>query len=256
MTILLGWAGAAAVFAALWAVQRRTRNATSVDVAWAAVLGGLAILYAGVTPGPQARRLVVGCLACVWAMRLAFHLWSHRVRRAIEEDGRYASMRSHWGERAQRNFFFFYQGQALVAVLFSVPFLAAMGRAGALDAWDVSGIALAVVAVFGEGIADRQLAAWRSNPAHRGRTCRAGLWRTSRHPNYFFEWVHWWAYVLLGGGAWVTWLGPILMLLFLFKLTGIPYTEKQALKSRGDDYRAYQETTSVFFPWFPSRKRS
>ena len=118
---------------------------------------------------------------------------------------------------------------------------------------DLAGALLAVGALVGEGIADRQLAAWRHDPANRGVTCRAGLWRYSRHPNYFFEWVHWWAYVLIGAGVWWTLLGPALMLVFLFRLTGIPYTEQQALKSRGEDYKRYQQTTSVFFPWFPKQ---
>jgi steroid 5-alpha reductase family enzyme len=81
--------------------------------------------------------------------------------------------------------------------------------------------------------------------------CRAGLWRYSRHPNYFFEWVHWWAYVLIGHAAPLTLLGPAAMLLFLFRVTGIPYTERQALKSRGEQYREYQRTTSRFVPWPP-----
>jgi steroid 5-alpha reductase family enzyme len=107
--------------------------------------------------------------------------------------------------------------------------------------------------VLGETSADRQLSRFRANPANRGRTCREGLWRYSRHPNYFFEWTHWFSYLVIGHGIWPTWIGPAAMLLFLFRLTGIPFTEQQAIKSRGDDYRAYQRETSVFFPWFPKR---
>jgi steroid 5-alpha reductase family enzyme len=94
--------------------------------------------------------------------------------------------------------------------------------------------------------------------ANRGHTCRDGLWRYSRHPNYFFEWLHWWAYVPLSLGAaggWATILAPLVMLFFLFCVTGIPATEAQALQSRGADYRQYQRTTSAFFPWFPRRER-
>ena len=113
------------------------------------------------------------------------------------------------------------------------------------------GICVWVISVTGETIADNQLANFRSMSQNQGKTCRNGLWRFSRHPNYFFEWLHWWSYVLLGQGSALTWLGPPLMLLFLFRVTGIPYTEIQAVKSRGDDYRNYQKTTNVFFPWFP-----
>jgi steroid 5-alpha reductase family enzyme len=235
----------------LWLRQLRTKNATSVDAAWSAGMGVLAVGYALLADGAPSRRLMVGALGFLWAIRLATHLIGDRVI-GRPEDGRYRAMREHWGGRAPRYFFFFYQGQAVVATLFSIPLLAAM-RGGAPDGWMVAGVAVWLLAVLGEATADRQLARFRAEPANRGKTCRQGLWRYSRHPNYFFEWTHWFCYVLIGHGAWLTWLGPALMLLFLFRLTGIPYTEQQALKSRGDDYRAYQRDTSVFFPWFPKR---
>jgi steroid 5-alpha reductase family enzyme len=164
-------------------------------------------------------------------------------------------MREFWGERAQRNFFLFFQAQALFIVIFALPLLAVtLSPRPALDLWDALGVVIWVVAVAGETVADRQLARFRADPANRGKTCRLGLWRLSRHPNYFFEWLHWWAYVPLGIGGpwgWVTLLGPAMMWLFLFRITGIPHTEQQALISRGDDYRDYQRTTSVLIPWFP-----
>ena len=249
-----GWLATAVAMALLWARQRRTRNATSVDAAWALALGLLAIAYAVFAEGEPARRALVGVVAGAWAFRLAAYLYFARVRRETEEDGRYRAMRAHWGARAQTWFFVFYQGQAFLAALFSGFFLLAMSRPGPLDLLDLGGALVGLGAIGGELLADRQLARWRADPAHRGRTCRSGLWRYSRHPNYFFEWVHWWAYVLIAWGApwwWATLLGPGLMLLFLYRITGIPYTERQALKSRGEDYRTYQRTTSAFFPWFP-----
>jgi steroid 5-alpha reductase family enzyme len=252
MIVAYGWAVVAVGMALLWWRQTRTRNATSVDAAWAAALGLLALAYAWLTPGEPARRVLVAGVAGVWAFRLAYHLVRYRVLRESEEDGRYRAMREYWGARAQPWFFVVYQLQAAVAALFSIFFLLAMRRPGPLDAWDFAGLAVALIALGGEAMADRQLATWRA--AHPGKTCRAGLWRYSRHPNYFFEWIHWWAYVLIGVGNWYLLLGPALMLLFLFRVTGIPYTERQALKSRGDDYRRYQRTTSVFFPWLPEQE--
>ena len=103
--------------------------------------------------------------------------------------------------------------------------------------------------------ADRQLARFKADPANAGLTCRVGLWRWSRHPNYFFEWLHWWSYCAFAVGSgwwwWTTLVGPVVMLTLLFKVTGIPATEAQAIRTRGDDYRAYQRTTSPFIPWFP-----
>jgi steroid 5-alpha reductase family enzyme len=120
--------------------------------------------------------------------------------------------------------------------------------------WLVGGVAVWLLSVVGEGIADRQLARFRENPANKGKTCRDGLWRYSRHPNYFFEWLHWFAYVLLAVGSpwfWLSAAGPVVMYLFLRYVSGIPYTEAQALRSRGEDYRRYQQTTPMLFPWFP-----
>jgi steroid 5-alpha reductase family enzyme len=248
--VLVSWAGLAVVLAGLWYRQTRTRNATSVDVVWAAALGTLALVYAASFDGNPARRLLVGALAGIWGFRLAAYLLTDRVLRATEEDGRYRAMRAHWGTAANAWFFVFYQGQALVAVLFSLPIAAAM-QGGPPDGWFAAGAGVWLTAVIGETIADRQLARFRANPANRGQVCDRGLWRYSRHPNYFFEWVHWWAYVLMAHGAPLSWIGPATMWLILFRLTGIPYTEQQALKSRGDAYRRYQQSTSVFFPWPP-----
>jgi steroid 5-alpha reductase family enzyme len=110
--------------------------------------------------------------------------------------------------------------------------------------------------VAGEALADRQLAAHRRDPANKGKTCRSGLWRYSRHPNYFFEFLHWFAYVFLAVGMGIGWIaasliGPAVMLVFLYRVTGIPYTEAQALRSRGEDYAEYQRTTSPFLPLPP-----
>ena len=111
-----------------------------------------------------------------------------------------------------------------------------------------------LVAVVGETAADLQLADFKRKPWNHDRVCREGLWYCSRHPNYFFEWVHWWTYVLMAVGlpnAWLTWLGPLVMGWALVKLTGIPLAEEQAVLRRGEDYRRYQRVTSSFFPWFP-----
>ncbi len=255
--VLSGWLVMAAVMAALWVVQRARRDAGVVDVGWAAGLGLLAVLYAVLAAGPLLRRLLVATMAGAWSLRLAWYILVNRVL-GKPEDGRYQTLRSKWGDRAQSRFFVFFQLQALVDVIFSLPYLVAMTNpTPGLGVCGLAGVLVWVVAVVGEALADRQLAAFRADPANRGRTCRVGLWRLSRHPNYFFEWLHWWSYVLLAvGSPWwaLTLVGPVLMLFFLFKVTGIPATEAQALASRGEDYRDYQRTTSAFVPWFPRRR--
>lgn len=255
---LLGWiwALAAILMVIMWEIQRRTENASLVDVAWTLGVGGSAVLYALLAEGDLTRRVLVAVLAGTWSLRLAWHVFDRVWDK--EEDARYQRLRARWSHYTQLKFFFFYQSQALAIVLFSIPFLVVTMTDESLPAWAmVTGILIWLVAVGGEALADRQLEAWRADPANRGRTCRAGLWRYSRHPNYFFEWLHWWAYLPLAVGSpwwWLTLLGPAVMLFTLFKLTGIPHTEQQALASRGEDYRAYQRSTSVFIPWFPKQE--
>lgn len=253
--LFLGWVLAAAMMAALWAVQRARRDAGVVDVGWAAGLGLLAIAYATAGGGPPLRRTLVAAMAATWSFRLAWHLLADRVV-GREEDGRYRTLRARWGSRAQARFFAFFQVQALADVVLSVPFLVAMRVPGPLGAWGVAGVGVWAVAVVGEALADAQLAHFRADPGNRGRTCRSGLWRASRHPNYFFEWLHWWAYVLLAVGSpawWAALVGPALMLYLLLEVTGIPATEAQAVLSR-PDYAEYRRTTSAFVPWFPKRQ--
>jgi steroid 5-alpha reductase family enzyme len=154
----------------------------------------------------------------------------------------------------------FYLLQATWVVLFAVPQYVAMHNARPFGILDMTAIAIFAVSVIGESIADRQLARFRGDSANRGEVCQVGLWRYSRHPNYFFEWLHWFAYPLLaiglGPAAYVALLGPALMLVFLLKITGVPPTELRALQSRGERYREYQRTTSAFFPWFPKETAS
>ena len=243
-----------ALMLALYGVARRVNKVGVVDVGWAWATGLLAVAVLLAGDGDPVRRAVAaGCIG-LWSLRLGTYLLFNRVIGA-EEDGRYQAMLDHWGDTAWRKMFWFYLAQAGFAILFAVPMLpVATAPAPFPSLADAAALAVWAVAVLGEGVADRQLARWRAAPEHRGRTCRAGLWRYSRHPNYFFEWLHWWAYVLLALSSpwwWVTLAAPALMLAFLYRFTGIPYTEAQALRSRGEDYRDYQRTTSAFFPWFP-----
>lgn len=241
------------VMAATWELQRRTRNAGYVDVSWAALMAVAALLYGTVASGPNMQRLLVVMLAGTWAVRLVLHLLARVL--SEEEDGRYRQLRAHWNGD-QRRFFWFFQAQALIATLMSVPFLvAASSQVPSPNAWSHAAVAVWILALLGETVADRQLAQFRAAPENRGQVCQAGLWRYSRHPNYFFEWLHWFSYVLLSVGSpwwWISLLlGPVLMGAALLWITGIPYSEAQALRTRGEAYRRYQQRTSAFFPWFP-----
>jgi len=197
-----------------------------------------------------------------WGVRLTLHIL-HRLLADEYEDPRYMMLRRKWGDYASRKFFFFYQAQGLANMILTAPILLLMSNSReSFSIYDLLGALVIVGAVFGETIADRQLLRWKENPENHGLTCREGLWAVSRHPNYFFEWVHWLGYpvlglALLGTGLEIWWpltlVGPVLMLVLLLGFTGIPYTEQQALKSRGENYRAYQREVSAFLPWFPKK---
>jgi len=116
----------------------------------------------------------------------------------------------------------------------------------------VLAVATWLLAMSGEWLADYQLARFRRNPANAGKVCRDGLWKRSRHPNYFFEWMHWFAYAFLAVGApgfWLTIDGIAAMYVFLTRLTGIPHVEREALAKRGEAYREYQQSTPMLIPW-------
>lgn len=254
LAVALVIAGMGAAMAGLWLESLRRREADIVDLGWTLGLGAAALYYAGVLDvGLPARRWLVAAMAAIWSARLGFHLLQ-RVR-SPGEDGRYRDLRAKWGDRARGRFFVFFQAQGLLVALLSLHFLGAMAASSApLGVLDAVGVALWLVAIVGEAIADRQLAGFRADPSTRGQVCRRGLWRYSRHPNYFFEWFHWVAYVPLALAAswWPAMLiAPAVMLFFIVFVTGIPPTEAQSLRSRGEAYREYQRTTSAFVPWFP-----
>ncbi|MDD1632406.1 MAG: DUF1295 domain-containing protein [Methylococcaceae bacterium] len=243
------------VMAGVWRVAVRIRNAGIVDVAWSANFGLLALLAMAQGRGHLPRRLLIGGMTLLWSLRLAVYLHRRIMGHHPVEDGRYVQLRRDWAPHADRRFFWFFELQAALNLVLAAPlFLAAANPAPSVHLLEWAGLALWAVALAGESLADRQLDAFRRDPANRGKTCRAGLWRYSRHPNYVFEWLVWVAYfvfALASPWGWAAVYCPVLMLTFLFRVTGIPATEAQALKSRGDDYREYQRTTHAFFPWFP-----
>ena len=235
-----------------WNWQKNHANAGVVDVIWAFGMMFAGPWYALTGTAPLFLKLSLGVLTFSWFWRLGRHL-QQRVFRETE-DGRYHAMRKAMKDHADLGFLLFFLLQAGFIWLLSLPFWAVAQNTGPQTLCVVAALLLAALALYGETTADQQLAEFRSNPEHRGLSCRKDWWRYSRHPNYFFEWLHWFAYPLMGWGGeyqyWL-WLAPVLMFCFLYWFTGIPFTERQALRSRGEDYRLYQKTTSMFFPWWP-----
>jgi len=243
-----------AFMAALWGIHLAIRNAAIVDAGWAAGLPIIAAFAAWqFNGGPRA--WLLAAMVAVWGTRLSAYLLRARVI-GHDEEGRYVELRRAWRTHLPAKFFVFFQAQALLDVVLAVPFLLVARSGGSPGAIEWIAAALWAGALIGESIADRQLDRFKRGPAARGSVCAVGLWRYSRHPNYFFEWLVWVAYALYASGSplgELAWISPALILFFLLRVTGIPATEAQALRSRGDAYRAYQRRTSVFVPWIPRR---
>ncbi|MFC3195466.1 DUF1295 domain-containing protein [Marinicella sediminis] len=232
-----------------WFRQYQTHNADVVDIAWTLGIVMCALLYLWLTPVDTLTLVAVLLFPVIWYGRLLLHLI---MRYDVDhEDSRYQYLRAHWSAHTQQKFLGFFLFQAGLSVLFSLP------AYWVITAADLSLGALLLALVWGGlsfigvTLADHQL--YRFKKTHdSSEVCNVGLWRYSRHPNYFFEWIHWLVYpILLWNTDYFIWSWFIvgMMLLFLLKLTGIPFSEQQALLKRGDAYRAYMKKTSQFIIW-------
>ena len=250
------------LMAGAWAVQQRTGNSGWVDTIWTFSLGltgAASALWPVAGAAPNPRQWLVAALVAVWSIRLGSHIALRTA--AITDDPRYAAFAKEWGVNSPRRMFLFLQNQGFgsIPLVFSI-FVAARFPQPGLRFQDYLGVAILAAGIAGEALADAQLKRFRSDPANEGRVCDIGLWRWSRHPNYFFEWFGWLAYPVIAISldaplqypwGWATLLAPIFMYWILVHVTGIPPLEAQMLRSRGERYRAYQSRTSAFFPLPP-----
>jgi steroid 5-alpha reductase family enzyme len=238
-------------FAIVWAIGVKIRNYSFLDVIWSYGVAMLAPLYAAVGPGYFERKAAFTVLGVAWSLRLGTYILRRVLRHHPQEDVRYEGLRQRWPGSGM--FLLFHELQAVVVIVFSLPFLLAAWRVAPLGIVEFIGLGVVVIALVGESLADRQLKQFKAAAANQGRVCDTGLWRYSRHPNYFFEFLVWVGFALASldtPHGWIVLLCPLLMYYFLTKVTGIPLTEEYSLKSKGDAYREYQRTTSAFIPWF------
>lgn len=261
MTALaLAWAGGLAILVvvmfAAWIVQRRTGQGGWVDAFWSLGLGAAGV-WAAVAPAggaePSARRWLAAAMIGGWSLRLGIHL----ARRAATgpKDARYARLEAEWGERAGGRMLGFLMLQAGAGGLLLAGVTLAARRPGAgLSGQDLAAAGILALAVLGEGLADRQLRAFKADPANAGRICDRGLWAWSRHPNYVFEWLGWCAWPVMAIGAawpwgWASLLAPAYMYWLLTRVSGVPLVEDHMRRTRPEAFAAYARRTPVFFPF-------
>jgi steroid 5-alpha reductase family enzyme len=238
----------------IWRMALRINNLGIVDIAWSCAFAPVAIFCALTLHGDPTRRWLMAGMVVLWSLRLGTHVCVRVAGHHPQEDVRYAEIRAQWNGNFKLKLLLFFELQALLIAALSMPFLiVCLNPEPRISPQEYAGIALWLVAVTGEAIADQQLKQFRANPKNRGCVCRTGLWNYSRHPNYFFEWLVWMGFYLFALGSplgCVAIYCPALMLYFLLRVTGIPLTEKLSVQSKGDAYREYQRTTSAFVPWF------
>lgn len=242
--------------ALLWLLHIPLRNAAIVDVGWSLSIPLLALIYYLYLPEKREYHHWLFSMVVLWGLRLGLYLFLTRIYKAKEE-GRYVALRESWKENLLFKFFLFYEAQALLALWLSLPFLLAFGHPQAeVTLLQILAIILFFISFFGETIADLQLYFFKKKKENEGKICQQGLWRYSRHPNYFFEILVWWSYALYSLQApygFVGILAPITIMYFILGITGIPATEEQNLRSKGEAYRHYQKTTNRLIPWFPKK---
>lgn len=243
------------LFTLAWYWARTCNNYSLVDAFWA---GGLAIsgLNFLLTTGKGGqKKWIIALLFALWSIRLAWHL-SYRIAKAHpHEDRRYQDLRNAWKKKEVLFSFLFFQAQALSVVFLTFPFFL-IGINDNLN-WstiEITGCFLLFIGVLGESIADRQLSVFKHENHDASLICQKGLWKYSRHPNYFFEILIWISFYLIASGSphgWMTFYAPATMIFLLVKVTGIPPAEASSLRSKGKAYLHYQQTTSMLIPWFP-----
>lgn len=241
---------------ALWVIYLFQHNAGIVDIGWGLgfLLAAWAYFFLG--QGNLFKMMAMTAMATIWAVRLVYHLYQRYDR--DQEDPRYTRMRERWGgDPNDMLFLMMFVFQGFLVILISLPFfIVAFGSTSHWTTCEFIGILVWLVGIIGEGYADAQLAAFNKIPENKGKVCNIGLWRYSRHPNYFFEiilWIGFFLFALPSHGGIFGVIAPFLVIFLLLKVSGIPLNEEQALATKGDLYREYQQKTSALIPWFPKK---
>jgi steroid 5-alpha reductase family enzyme len=254
---LVSFAVCSLIMICVWIWAYRIQNAGVVDIFWAFNFTAIAAVIYFMADGYMVRKEVVCLLAGLWSLRLAIYLLIRVGSHLDVEEGRYKQLRKEWGPNPDRTFFIFFQAQAMSNVFLAIPFfIIALNPNLEMSILEYIGAGMWLVSIIGEGLSDYQLKKFKSNPANKGKVCQSGLWNYSRHPNYFFQFMIWVSvliFALASPYGWISVVCPLTIFYLIWKVTGIPMTEEQSLRTKGDAFREYQRTTSVFVPWFKKK---
>ena len=248
------WVGVAVFM--LWLLSIASRDASIVDVFWGLGFVLIAAL-SNTSDGYAPRQAIVGLLISLWGIRLAVHLLVRNKGKG--EDPRYKAMRKHWGKRFPLvSLFTVFILQGALMVIVSLPVQAAMHAAAPTDLTplDIVGALVCLVGIACEATADLQLTRFRGKRGNGKRVLDTGLWRYSRHPNYFGDCVMWWGFGLIAVAveAWWALVGPALMTFLLVRVSGAALLERRIVRAKKrPDYQAYIERTSAFVPMPPKK---
>lgn len=231
-----------------WGLATARRNAGLVDIFWPLFFLVAVTVYVVTSAELSARATLVLALVAIWSLRLSIHLAARNWD--APEDHRYRAIRKRNEPGfAWKSLYLVFGLQALLAWLISAPLAASAGSESPLGVLDFAAVMLVVLGISFETVADAQLARFRADPANAGGVMDRGLWRYSRHPNYFGEFLVWWGLfaMALGVGAWWSVFSPLLMSVLLLKVSGVALLEKD-IGVRRPAYRAYVARTNAFFP--------
>lgn len=237
-----------------WLLSLRLKDVSIVDSVWSLFFLLGALVYALIQSSSSTISIIMLILVALWAIRLSLYLtWRNWGE---SEDRRYRAMRERHGERfALRSLFTVFTLQAVLAWFISLPLLAVITASDTPGILTWVGVALTMFGILFESLADSQLARFKARPENQGQVLHSGLWRYSRHPNYFGECMVWWGYyiIALSVGGWWSLPAPLLMTLLLLRVSGVSLLEKD-ISERRPAYRQYVETTSAFIPLPPTQE--
>ncbi|MBT8119163.1 MAG: DUF1295 domain-containing protein [Gammaproteobacteria bacterium] len=255
MEIFFYTLGVMFIFAvALWVVSRIKHDVGIVDSFWSLLILAAGLCFLFFTDNViTEKHIIITLLLAAWAIRLSAHItWRNWGQ---EEDSRYQEIRKNNEPNFEfKSLYIVFLLQAFLALIVALPLMSIYSSDSAISTLDYIALTLWLFGMFFEAVSDMQLARFKASNSNRGKVLNTGLWRYSRHPNYFGEFCIWWAFFLfaLASGHWWSIVSPLLVSVLLLKVSGVSLLES-TISERRPKYAEYRKTTNAFFPWFPKK---